>query len=86
MSNELAEPDLDDFWNPEQEQAEAGKNVPPADELALEEINPLNAHLFRDHSWQGHFERLRRKTRFILMSCNRLADIGRSQSTKTSRR
>ncbi len=61
MSNELAEPDLDDFWNPEQEQAEAGKNVPPADELALEEINPLNAHLFRDHSWQGHFERLRKE-------------------------
>jgi cytochrome P450 len=44
---------------PEQEQAEKGRDAAPADELALEDINPLNAHLFRENRWQGYFERLR---------------------------
>ena len=46
---------------PEQEQAEKGRDVAPADQLALEDINPLNAHLFRENRWQGYFERLRKE-------------------------
>jgi len=46
---------------PEQAQAEAGRGVAPADELALEEINPLNANLFAENRWQRYFERLRRE-------------------------
>ncbi len=45
--------------SPEQEQAREGANVPDAGELALDEINPLNAHLFLEDRWHGHFERLR---------------------------
>jgi hypothetical protein len=41
------------------EQAEAGRNVPEANQLALEDINPLNANLFSEHRWHDHFERLR---------------------------
>jgi len=44
---------------PEQEMAEIGGNVPAASELALEDINPLNAHLFRENRWHDHFARLR---------------------------
>jgi len=44
---------------PDQEQAERSPNPPPASELSIEEINPLNPHLFRDHSWHDHFARLR---------------------------
>jgi len=44
---------------PEQEMAEIGGNVPAAAELALEDINPLNAHLFRENRWHDHFARLR---------------------------
>jgi cytochrome P450 len=47
--------------SPEQEQAEIGSSVPDASELAIEDINPLNAHLFADDRWQGHFERLRKE-------------------------
>jgi cytochrome P450 len=39
--------------------AEKGVNVPAARELSIEEINPLNAHLFAEDRWQDHFERLR---------------------------
>ncbi len=49
------------FRTPEQEQATRGRGVPHAHELALEDINPLNAHLFRENRWHGHFERLRRE-------------------------
>ncbi len=49
----------DEFRSPEQEQAENGADVPAARDLPLEEINPLNAHLFSEHRWQDHFERLR---------------------------
>ncbi len=48
-----------EFRTPEQEQAENGADVPSADELSIEEINPLNAHLFNEHRWHDHFERLR---------------------------
>jgi cytochrome P450 len=39
--------------------AELGVGVPDATELELHEINPLNAHLFAEDRWHGHFERLR---------------------------
>lgn len=44
---------------PEQEMAERGANVPAAADLSIDEINPLNAHLFRENRWQDHFARLR---------------------------
>ncbi len=44
---------------PEMEMAEKGKGVPSASELAIEDINPLNAHLFKEDRWQDHFARLR---------------------------
>ena len=47
------------FRTPEQEQAQKGANVPDASELAIEDINPLNAHLFKDNRWQEFFARLR---------------------------
>lgn len=55
------EPSLAEFRSPEQEQAEAGRDVPAAHDLALEDINPLNANLFSENRWQGHFERLRKE-------------------------
>ena len=48
-----------DFRTPEMEQAEKGANVPDASELALEDINPFNAHLFREDRYASHFARLR---------------------------
>ncbi len=45
--------------SPEQEQAAIGATVPDASELSIDEINPLNAHLFAENRWQSHFERLR---------------------------
>ncbi len=50
-----------EYRSPEQEQAENGASVPDAGELALEDINPLNAHLFSENRWQSHFERLRKE-------------------------
>jgi cytochrome P450 len=50
-----------EYRTPEQEQAEKGRDVPPAHELALEDINPLNANLFAENRWQGTFERLRKE-------------------------
>jgi len=47
------------FKTPEQEMAETGADVAPANELAIEDINPANAHLFRDHRWHDYFARLR---------------------------
>ncbi len=58
----LASPaDTPEFRTPEQEQAMNGRGVAPAHELALEDINPFNAHLFRENRWQGYFERLRKE-------------------------
>ncbi len=48
-----------EFRTPEMEQAEAGRGVAPAHELALEDINPLNANLFGEHRWHDYFKRLR---------------------------
>ena len=50
---------LEDFRSPEQEMVEKGANVAPAAEIAIEDINPANAHLFRDHTWHEYFARLR---------------------------
>lgn len=47
------------FRTPEQEMAEKGVGVPAASELALADINPLNAHLFAEDRWHDHFTRLR---------------------------
>lgn len=47
--------------SPEMEQARFAGHVPDADALAIDEINPLNPHLFRENRWQGYFERLRRE-------------------------
>lgn len=44
---------------PEMEMAEAGAGVPAAGEMALEEINPANPHLFKEDRWRDHFARLR---------------------------
>ena len=60
-ASEQPQPMPAEFRTPEQEQAEAGRDVPAADALALEDINPLNANLFRENRWQGHFERLRKE-------------------------
>jgi len=46
---------------PETEMVEKGANVGSAASLALEDINPLNAHLFRENRFQDHFARLRRE-------------------------
>ena len=46
---------------PEKEQAIKGEGVAPAHELALEDINPLNAHLFRENRWHDYFARLRKE-------------------------
>jgi len=47
------------IWGPEQEMSIKGANAPAAADMAIEDINPLNAHLFREHRWQDHFARLR---------------------------
>ena len=45
--------------SPEFEQARFGGDVPSAEQLAIDEINPFNSHLFREDRWQEHFARLR---------------------------
>ncbi len=50
-----------EFRTPEQESAERGRGVARAHELALEDLNPLNAHLFKENRFQEVFERLRRE-------------------------
>ena len=56
-----SQPTMAGFRTPELEQALRGRGVAPAYELALEDINPLNAHLFRENRWHDYFERLRRE-------------------------
>ncbi|HIG72395.1 MAG TPA: cytochrome P450 [Myxococcales bacterium] len=58
-ATEPLRPSETEFRTPEQEQAENGGDVAAAHDLALEDINPLNAHLFRENRWQDYFERLR---------------------------
>ncbi len=47
--------------SPEMEQAIFGGDVGEAADLTLDEINPMNPHLFREHRWSEHFARLRRE-------------------------
>jgi len=47
--------------SPEMEQAIFGGDVGEAADLTLDEINPMNPHLFREHRWHDHFARLRRE-------------------------
>ena len=44
---------------PEMEMAEIGADIPSADELAIDQINPHNPYLFLEDRWQDHFARLR---------------------------
>ncbi len=60
--------------SPEMEQAIFGGDVGEAADLALDEINPLNPHLFREHRWHEHFARLRREDPVHL---NELGSSGR---------
>ncbi len=60
-ATQQSQPVRPEFRTPEQEQAAKGRGVAPAHELALEDVNPFNAHLFRENRWQGYFERLRRE-------------------------
>ena len=48
-----------DIRTPEMEMAELGAGVPDAADLALEDINPANPHLFKEDRWHDHFARLR---------------------------
>ncbi|MEM7271966.1 MAG: cytochrome P450, partial [Actinomycetota bacterium] len=48
-----------DVITPEMEMAEKGQGAPDAADLAIEDINPLNAHLFKEDRWRDHFARLR---------------------------
>ena len=50
-----------EYRSPEQEQAQKGGDIRPAQDLPLEDINPVNPHLFRENRWQEYFERLRRE-------------------------
>jgi cytochrome P450 len=48
-----------EFRTPEQEQAANGEGVPGAYDMPLADINPVNAHIFKDNTWPEYFERLR---------------------------
>ncbi|NKB98828.1 MAG: cytochrome P450 [Pseudomonadales bacterium] len=63
-----------EFKTPEQEQAAKGANTPDPYDMAIEDINPLNAHLFCDNRWQEVFERLRKEDPVHL---NEIATAGR---------
>ncbi len=65
---------------PEMEMAEKGRDVPAASELAIEDINPLNAHLFKEDRWQDHFARLRAEDP---VHFNELESAGRYWSVTT---
>jgi len=47
--------------SPEMEQAIFAGDVGEAADLHIDDINPLNPHLFREHRWHDHFARLRRE-------------------------
>ncbi len=66
--------------SPEMEQAIFGGDVGEAADLALDEINPLNPHLFREHRWHEHFARLRREDP---VHFNELGSAGRYWSVTT---
>jgi cytochrome P450 len=56
-----SKPEATGHRTPEQVLAEMGRGVAQANELALEDINPVNANLFAENRWQGYFERLRKE-------------------------
>jgi len=60
--------------NPDTEQAIFAGDVGAAADMAIDEINPLNPHLFREHRWHDHFARLRREDPIHL---NELGSSGR---------
>ena len=72
-SQSLPEPDPD-FRTPDQEMAEAGRDVPDAAEMLISQINPVNPHLYAQDRWHGHFARLRDEDPVHL---NELASSGR---------
>ncbi len=47
------------FRSPELEQAENAGDVGGAHDMPIEDVNPLNPHLFRENRWHDHFARLR---------------------------
>lgn len=60
--------------SPDREQAHFGVDAPSADTLTVEQINPLNPHLFREDRWHDYFARLRREDPVHL---NELGSAGR---------
>jgi len=66
--------------SPEFEQARFAKDTPRADQLAIDEINPYNSHLFRQDRWQEHFARLRAEDP---VHFNELGSAGRYWSITT---
>ncbi len=46
---------------PEKEQADKGDFVPGAYDIPLEDINPVNAHIYSQNKWREYFERLRKE-------------------------
>ena len=48
-----------DLISPEMEMARLGAGVGSAADLAIEDVNPVNPHLFKNDSWHDHFARLR---------------------------
>ena len=70
------------FRTPEQERAESGRGVTGrlrAQPLA--DVNPFNAHLFRENRWHDYFARLRREDPIHL---NEIETAGRYWSVVTS--
>ncbi len=59
MSESTVQPQPAEFRTPEQEQAANGINPPNPYDIPIEQVNPLNAHLFAENKWEQVFERLR---------------------------
>ena len=51
--------EVPNYVTPEQEAAFKGVGAPRAHEVSVEQLNPLNAHLFKENRWAEVFERLR---------------------------
>jgi cytochrome P450 len=49
----------EEFRTPEQEQASKGADVLSAYDMPVEDINPVNAHLYKENRWEEVFARLR---------------------------
>ena len=66
--------------SPEAEQAIFAGDVGDAADLDIDDINPLNPHLFSEHRWHDHFARLRNEDPVHL---NELGSAGRYWSVTT---